>query len=408
MRDAPPQPEATPSGVTGGVPVLTSLLFAGMGAGTFTLVSLGILASFIIADLGMTRAQLGLVIGADTLIAAAFSPIAGRYADRLGGRRSLIGLFLVAALAWLVYSWAPVYGLLFAGAVFGGIADAACNPSTNRMIVERLAAGSRGVVTGIKQSGVQAGVFIGGVTLPSMAVAFGWRATYMVVASIPLVLAAATALLVAPIPFTEEPRRSRSTSPLPSSIWWLTGYGLLFGFAGAASLLVPLFVEEGLGQDTRIGGLVAAAIGLTAVGGRVWWARRSERSGRFIEPLWAMTPLGLAGAVLFLIASSAGTWLVWPAAVCLGLSTASWNGVAMLAAMNEAGAAATGQASGRIVAGFLLGLGIGPPIYGALVDLTDSYDPMWWASAAASLATALLVGLWQVRRRRERAVAQTP
>lgn len=401
MRDIGLPAESDQTGVKGGVPALTALIFAGMGAGTFTIVSLGILASFIIDDLGITRAQLGLVIGADTLLAAAFSPYAGRIADRLGGRRSLIVLFLVAAVAWLVYSQAPVYGMMFAGALLGGLADASCNPATNRMIVERLPEGGRGVVTGIKQSGVQAGVFIGGVTLPSMAVAMGWRTTYVVVAVLPMLLAMATALVVSPTETVVPVARSRVTGKLPRSIWWLAGYGLLFGFAGAVSLLVPLYVEEGLGQDARIGGLVAGAIGLVAVGGRVWWAHLSERTGRFVQPLWAMTPLGLAGAAGFLLADSAGLWLVWPAAALLGLSTSSWNGVAMLAVMSEAGAAATGRASGIVVSGFLLGLGLGPPTYGALVDATDSYAPMWWSSAAAALATAVLVAAWQVQRRRE-------
>lgn len=396
-------------GVRGGTPVLTGLIFSGMGAGTFTIVSLGILASFIIDDLDISRAQLGLVIGADTLFAAAFSPYAGRIADRLGGRRSLMALFLVAALAWIVYSAAPVYGLMFAGAMLGGMADASCNPATNRMIVERLATGSRGVVTGIKQSGVQAGVFVGGVTLPSMAVAFGWRTTYVIVAALPILLAIATAWLVEPPRHEVASSRVEFAGRLPASIWWLGAYGVLFGFAGAAALLVPLFVEEGLGQDARLGGLVAGAIGFVAVGARIWWARLSERIGRFVEPLWAMTPLGVAGAVAFLFSDEIGLWLVWPAAVMLGMSTSSWNGVAMLAAMDEAGAAATGRASGVIVSGFLLGLGLGPPVYGALVDRSGgSYDPMWSVSAVAALATGILVAVWQVRRHRDGAGSATP
>ncbi len=394
-------------GVTGGTPALTGLIFAGMGAGTFTIVSLGILASFIIEDLGITRAQLGLVIGADVLIAAALSPYAGRIADRLGGRRSLIILFVVAAGAWLVYSAASFYGLMFAGAVLGGAADASGNPATNRMIVERLPPGQRGVVTGIKQSGVQAGTFIGGLTLPSLAVALGWRATYVVVAALPVALAVTTALLVAPAgaePISSGKRRNHGA--LPSTIWWLAGYGALFGFAGAATLLVPLYVEEGLGQDARIGGLVAGAIGFVAIGARIWWARLSERIDRFVEPLWAMTPLGVAGAFAFLLAGDLGLWLVWPAAALLGVSTSSWNGVAMLAAMSEAGAASTGRASGVIVGGFLFGLGVGSPIYGALVDATGSYAPMWWTSGLAAMATAALVAVWRLRR--GRAVVPAP
>ncbi|HSF85427.1 MAG TPA: MFS transporter [Acidimicrobiia bacterium] len=395
------------AGVTGGVPMLTALTFAGMAAGTFTITSLGVLASFIIDDLGITRGQLGLIIGADTLFAALFSPIAGRAADRLGGRRALIALFVLAAMAWVAYGVAPVFGLMFVGALLGGLADASCNPATNRMIVVRLPPGRRGAVTGMKQSGVQAGVFFAGVALPTMAVAMGWRTAFAIVAVIPLLFAVATARLVAPA--SRRPRHERSSpGRLPVSIRWLAGFGFLFGVAGAAAVLVPLYVEESLGLDARVGGLVAATAGLVAVGARVWWAHLAERTGRVVETLWAMTPIGIVGAMLFLLAGSAGSWLIWPAAVSFGLSTAAWNGVGMLAAMNDAGAAATGRASGIIISGFLLGQGIAPPIYGALVDATGSYAPMWWLAAAAAFATALLVGAWELQRRRERAVRATP
>lgn len=383
--------------VNGGLPVLTGLLFATMTAGTFTIVALGIVASFVIDDLGITRAQLGLVISADILIGAVASPFAGRLVDRIGGKRATIVVFVLAALGLVVYGLAPVYGLLFAGALLGGVSDAACNPATNRLIAECIAPGSRGVITGIKQSGVQAGVFLGGLTLPSMAVAMGWRPTYLIVSFLPLLMAFATGMIVHAPPPSQS--RTAETGPrvrLPSSIWWMSGYGLLFGFAGAVTFLIPLFVEESVGLDARIGGLAVAVVGLVAVGGRIWWARLSEARNVFIEPLWAMTPLAVAGGLAFL---AAGTfpWLIWPGAVLLGLSTSSWNSVAMLAVMSEAGTAATGRASGIVVGGFLLGLGIGPAVYGALVDATGDYVLFWWASIAAAAATAILVGAWRVQ-----------
>ncbi len=379
--------------------MLAGLLFGGMGAGTFTIVSLGIMASFIIADLGITRAELGLVIGVDTLFAAAVSPFAGRAADRLGGRRALVALFLLAALAWTVYGLAAVYALMFVGALFGGIADASCNPATNLVIAEAIPPGRRGVITGIKQSGVQAGIFLGGITLPSLAVAFGWRPTYFITTSVPLVAAVLAWRLVPETRFETTARHRGPSEPMPASIRWLAAYGVLFGFAGAVVLLIPLYVEEALGLDARIGGIAAGAIGLVAVGGRIWWARLAERTSRFVESLWAMTPLGVLGGLAFLFAESTTTWLIWLGALLLGMSTSSWNSVGMLAVMNEAGPRATGRASGIVVSGFLVGFGLGPPIFGAAVDATDTYTPMWIASIAAAAAAGLLVAVWRRSRR---------
>jgi MFS family permease len=373
---------------------LAALLFAAMGAGTFTLVATGILATFIIDDLGISRAQLGLVIGADSLFAAALSPFAGRLADHLGGKRSMVLVFVLAAAAYVGYGVAPAYALLFVGAFLGGTSDASCNPATNRLIAESLAPGARGVITGIKQSGVQAGAFFGGLTLPTLAVAFGWRASYLIVASVPVIAALATGLAVHTTPHPTTARLRGGGVRLPTSVRWLAGYGFLFGFAGAVSFLVPLYVDEGLGFDARIGGLAAATIGIVAVGGRIAWAHVAEGRSAFVTPLWAMTPIAVAGGFAFLGADSF-TPLLWLGAALVGLSTSSWNSVGMLAVMSEAGTAATGKASGLVVFGFLTGLGLGPPVYGAMVDATGSYAPMWWTSIAASAATFVLVAVWR-------------
>ena len=151
-----------------------------------------------------------------------------------------------------------------------------------------------------------------------------------------------------------------------------------------------------MGLDARVGGLVAAVIGIVAVAGRIGWAQLAEKREAFVLTLWAMTPIAVVSGMLFLAAESAPP-LVWIAAAMLALSTASWNSVGMLAVMSEAGMLATGKASGVVLFGFLAGLGLGPPVYGALVDATGSYAPMWWTSIAASVATFLLVAAWRRR-----------
>ena len=57
--------------------------------------------------------------------------------------------------------------------------------------------------------------------------------------------------------------------------------------------------------------------------------------------------------------------------------------------------AGTGRASGIVLFGFLSGLGIGPPIYGATVDATGSYTAMWLMSIGAAAITVGIVWLWR-------------
>ena len=95
-----------------------------------------------------------------------------------------------------------------------------------------------------------------------------------------------------------------------------------------------------------------------------------------------------------MLASTVVPALLWIGAVLTGMGTSAWNSVGMLAVIEDAGES-TGRASGMVLLGFLAGLGIGPPVYGALVDRTGGYEPMWLLSIAASLVALAIVAAWQ-------------
>lgn len=373
----------------------TSMLFAAMAAATFSAASLGILAPFVIDDLGITRAALGVVIAVINIAGALLSPIAGRVTDRVGGKAAIVALFLAAASTFVLFGIAPGYLVLLLGAIVGGFSQASANPSTNKLIVEDLPVGQRGVVTGIKQSGVQAGIFLGGLIVPSLAVTLGWRGAYLIVAALPAMLALASLWVVPAAATTPEERRVRTRGRLPPAIGWLAGYGFLMGLSGAVTFLVPLFAVEAVGLDPRAAGLAAAVIGLFAVAGRILWSRYAEDTGAFRRSLAMMAGLSVAAAVVFWLSSSVAAWLIWPAAVLIALGSSSWNSVGMLAVMAEVGALATGRASGIVLFGFLTGLGIATPLFGAIVDSTSSYDVMWLLSGAAAATAIVVVALWR-------------
>ena len=155
---------------------------------------------------------------------------------------------------------------------------------------------------------------------------------------------------------------------------------------------VPLFAEESLGFDARIAGATATVAGVVAFGARIGWARYAEVRSDYAGPLSTMAGLGILSACLFAL-SPALPALIWPAAITTGASTSAWNSVGMLAVIDEPGAA-TGRASGIVLLGFLAGLGLGPPLYGAVVDATGSYVLVWSLSLAAAVAALVVVTRW--------------
>lgn len=369
----------------------TGLLASAMAASTFTAVSLGLVATFIIDDLGITRGQLGLVIAVIAVLGALLSPAAGWVADRLGGKTALVALFLISAATYAVFGVTVAYVMLLLGGLLGAVAEALANPSTNKLIAEDLPAGERGIVTGVKQSGVQAGIFLGGVTVPSLAVALGWRGAFLLLGGLTLLLVATAVVLVPPAPEPGGGGAGRARGPLPPLIRRLAVYGALLGFAGSVTYLVPLYAEEALGYDPRVGGLAAAVTGLVGVGGRIWWSHHAERSGTYARSLAIMAGLTVVGALAYWSASVVPL-LLWVATVFTALGSMSWNSVGMLAVMAEAGPAATGRASGVVLLGFLAGLGAGPPIFGWTVDVTGSYAWTWAMAGLAALAAGAVTG----------------
>lgn len=373
-----------------------ALLMWVMVAATALTVTLPVLASFIIEDFGINRSQFGAVGAAGGLLAALSSPYAGIATDRIGGRRAALVVLTGSAGAALVTAAAPFYAALFAGAAVGAIAGAAGNPSTNKLIASAVEFGDRGLVTGIKQTGPQVGSLLAGLLAPLGATTIGWRPTLVIMAVALVLPAPALPRFVAETP-TSERVAPGDRHPHPAGIRWVATYGFLLGLGGSATFLLPLFVEEELGQSALVAGWAAALLGGAAVVGRLQWARAVERRRRASPALVVLAAAAVAAMVLMLVSIEFGTHWMWLATLVLAFSASSWTSVGAMAVITIAGPAGAGRASGIVWFGFLAGLGFGPPIYGYTVDESGSYAFMWWM-ALIVFAVATGVALAWMRR----------
>lgn len=403
MRSADYRPDTTHRGWRF---VFAGILVSAMVSATLLPGSLGIISPFLRDDLGISRTQVGALITVTIIVAAIGSPAMGSAADGLGGRRAVSLVFFSGLVGFVGAGLVPGYGWLFVPVVVAALAQAAGNPATNKLIAMHTTTGRRGVVTGIKQSGVQAGTFAAGLVLPAVAEVYGWRVAVALLAVIPIAgLVATYTILPEDRPEPRGPRRSRTKGPLPPAVLYLAGYGALMGFGGGYIFLIPLFAEDALGLSEQAGGFATGLVGLVALIGRVGWARYADRSGRYRASLTLMAA-GAAMAVSVLWASQVvDPRLLWVGAAMAGLTVGSWNSVAMLGVIDAAGAEGAGRASGIVMLGFLTGLGVAPTLFGWLVDRSDSYSTMWAASLGVSLAATAL-SLWWMWKRGSRRSAE--
>ena len=371
------------------VAAFAALMATTMAAATIVVNSVGLLASELIAEFGISRAQVGGLATSFGVVAAVTSIPFGHAADRFGGRPTMVAVLALSAVSLVTFAVAPSYLFLLIALAIGGLANAGAHPGTNHVIGAQLPPGRRGLVTGIKMSGVQLAVFGAGLGLPVGIRVLGWRPTVMVIAIVPILAIIALHVMLPRAPSIRSSVRGGGTAP---GMMALTLYTFLMSAATAAAVTyIPLFAEEELGLSVGSAGIALALIGGTAVLGRIVWGAVTERAARVTVPLQLVAYASAAAAVGILASDGFGTGLLWPVSVALGATASSYNSVATMTLFRITPPDAVGRASGVVFTGFLAGLAAGPLAFGSLVDANEGYTTAWTITGATFAVAALIV-----------------
>jgi predicted MFS family arabinose efflux permease len=376
-----------------------------MTVSAYQLFTFAVLASPLLADLDMSRAQLGLVGSVNTLVGATSSPATGRLTDRIGARRSVVAVIIVSAAAMVAMALATNVWWLALAAAIGGLPQGWGNPATNSLIASRIPVGRRGAVTGVKQSGVTLGVFLAGASMPAIATEWGWRTSVWVFAALFTAfgfLVQATLGADPERPDGSVPRAPRSPerrraeraarAPIDPFIVRLAIYACLMGTAGGAiGRFFNLFAEESIGFSIESAGLITAVGGLMGMAARVVVGRWAETRISPTKLLGLLSIVGMSYCVVLIVVSSSTANLLWFAPPLSAIGIAAWNAVAMLAVIMFVSSGDSGRNSGFVMFGFLGGLSISAPLAGLAVDHWDTYRPVWAASLVLCAAAAVLM-----------------
>lgn len=370
---------------------LGAVTAATMATATFAIIVASVLAAQLRDEFGISRAQVGFLVTANAVVGALASPLFGRITDRLGSVRSVVGSLLIGSITLTAWALSPTYAVLVVAALVTGLSNAWGNPATNALIVDNVPPGSRGVVTGVKQSGVQIGTFLGGLLLPLFTAWWSWRVAVLFFLAMPL--GGLLGMVGRPDPHRHVARPPRNTDPLPASVRWIASYGFVSGLATSAMIgFMPLFAHEAIGWSESAAGILVAAIGLAGIGARILWPRLSERSIGHGRTLRILAGMSTVSAVLLALASAdlVGGGVLFPAAFLLGGGAVAWNAVGMLAVMDFSPDGAVGKGTGFVLLGFLLGLAFGASLMGFSVDQLGSYTAGWAGTAALLLLSGVI------------------
>jgi MFS family permease len=393
------QQDGEPSGgLRGGWRHVASAL-AGTAAGVLPATLFGGLSPLIRAEFGFAPIWIGLSIGIFFLTSSLTSPFAGRLSESVGSQRGLwigTGVSVTALLGIGLISKDLLAVCLFLA--FAGFGNATIQTAANIALARGVDQSRRGLAFGLKQAAVPVATAIGGFSVPTVGLNFGWR-----VAFIGAAILALTSMLL-PTPTAPSVRdatgRPPRLSPVPTSIWLLT-IGIALG-AGAANGMTSYFVESSIegGWSVAQAGTLLGLGSLLGILSRIVSGAAADRMVGSGFPL--VSRMMLVGAFGF----ASFALLEFPLFMALGLVfsfIAGWgyNGLFIYSVVRlypEAPGAATGVTQ----IGAFGGPVVGPIIFGALIT-TASYEVAWIVVGVMSALGALAVRLGHRAGERERA-----
>ena len=346
----------------------------------------GYVATSLRADLGLSRAEVGLIVSLYFGSTGVMSILGGSVTDRIGARRVIVGdMVVVAACASLAAWWGDLVGLLLTS-VIAGAGYAGVNAATNAAIAAVVDPARRTVALSVKTGGVPAMASVAALLGAPLAASTSWRVVWMVVAVLAL-CSGVLAFRVLPreaVAVARGVRRGRA----PSGVWWfsLGAFMLVAGSQPLFSWLVP-YLEEAVGTSASVAGSVASFSAAVGLGLLVVNARSVDRSveGSKVTRLGSLCIATAVSVVLVMLGSEFGLVV----AVLGGVGGVALQLAAigtMHALVVERSGGAVAAATGVTMTGYYLGALVSPVAFGALVDATGSYSTGWLA------LVALLVG----------------
>lgn len=386
------------------LPLVVTLTIQAMVS--MALLVLPVMAPVVALALDVSTTYTGFYVAVVYAGAMVASLAAGTAVARYGAIRvSQAGLVLCAAgLALCAVPSVPAVAL---GALLIGLGYGPITPASSHLLALTTPAHRMSLVFSIKQTGVPLGGVLAGAAVPSLLLLAGWQGA--------LLAASAANLLCA---FTAQPLRKaldadrKAGLPLAlgnlaqpirlvlsqTTLMMLAGCSFIFSSVqlSLTSYLV-IYLHETLAYGLVAAGLMLSLSQLGGVAGRILWGWVSDRW------LGARHMLALLGGLMAV--SALATALLQPAMpivlvaatlLVFGASAIGWNGVYLAEVARQAPPGMASIATGGTLAFTFFGVVLGPPVFGAISGMFDSYR----AGYTALAIPLALCGIMLLRARR--------
>lgn len=299
-----------------------------------------------------------------------------------------------------------MFPLILLGALLIGFGYSSSTPAGSQIVADHAPREYWATLFSLRQAGVPLGGMIAGALGGWLLTDVSWRTAFTVIAVITACLA--LPLLLAPGSYNESrPRRAFRIGSVfdPSNL--LRPFHALrlapglprlvlvcIGFAVVQSAVFSFFViylHDGLGYSLALSGTLFAVLQGASVLGRIVFGLVADRVG---SPRPVLMVLAASSSLSSLLLASLGPALPFPlligAALAVGLSVATWNGLYLA----EAASLAPPEAVSEVTAGttffVFLTYTVTPPLFGVLIK-TFGYPSAFLAAAVAVAVSAVIL-----------------
>ena len=361
-------------------------------------------APLLMAEFGLSRARIGLLIGVSFIaVYAAGTLVVGVLADRWPRPRLIAGGLAGWSAGTALAATASGFGPLAAWRALVGAGEAAIVPSALAMLGDRVPARRLGLATGLFYAGVPVGMglsfAVGAVVAPRL----GWRACFLVLGAVGLVALPLVWRMADP------PRRGAGTTPsvagLAAGARAIAARPALAGLVAAATLVVyasassqhtiTWLVQEHRWAYSRAAILSAIVVGTAGLAGSVGIGMLTDRAQRR-HPAGRL--LALAGVGVVGLAASAalyelptGSVLFFPCWFVSQCWLLGWFGPHMAAVDDRAPAGMRATVLGiALLVVNMIGVSLGPYVTGLIGDRASLGSGLAWSLLPAAVGLALL------------------
>lgn len=379
--------------------------------------ALSVANSTIRGEMGLTAAQMGLLLSAFSMSYAFAQLPIGVLLDRLGARLMLGVGMVLWSVAQLCTGFVHGFQQLFLARVCLGVGEAPQFPAGAKVIGEWFALRDRGAPTGIFVACTTIGPAIAPPILTGLMLALSWREMFVVTGVLGVLVALGWYVVYrnrSEVELTPDEHahlaqgaeEEQDAAPLKGAQWrhlftQRTTWGMLLGFMGVIYMIwlyltwLPAYLEHERGMSIARAGWVVAipyfvgTIGMVGSGYIADWLYRKGMAP-ITSRKWPIC-VGLVGAAVFTV-PAALTPSAWMAIVYISFAMLFIN-MASGGAWSLVSVAAPRQAVASLggiqnFGGFLAG-SAAPIVTGLVVDRTHSFVNALIVSAAVALLSAI-------------------